>query len=213
VHYGAISTGENTIDAGNTTSYTITGLTNGQSYRVAVSAYAQAAIYYIAVTAVDGTADAFESDFSQEVSVQLGPTPESGLSNVETDFPEPVVLFPALPDPGKVCFIATAAYGSYSAPEVEALRAFRDRYLLTSALGRRFVQWYYRYGPAAAEFLNAHPGYKPAVRALLMPVVGASIFMTETTATMKVCALIFIGSALVFGLFLKKRRAHSGGAR
>ena len=31
------------------------------------------------------------------------------------------------------CFLATAAYGSYLDPHVEALRYFRDHYLVTNA--------------------------------------------------------------------------------
>ena len=37
---------------------------------------------------------------------------------------------------GSGCFVATAAYGSYLDPHVEALRNFRDEQLLTNAPGR-----------------------------------------------------------------------------
>lgn len=209
VHYGVTSTGEQTIDVGNTTFYMLSGLTNGQNYHAAVSAYAQP-MYFIAVTAYDSTPDSHESAFSAEVSSQNGPTVESGLSNVQIDFPEALILYPALPDSGKNCFIATAAYGYYAAPEVQALRAFRDRYLMTSAPGRMFVAWYYRHGPAAAEFLNAHPGYKPVVRAALMPAVGAALFMTQTSVVFKGGMFLLLGVAIAFYL-VRKRPSRSGG--
>jgi Fibronectin type III domain len=213
VHYGPISRVQNTVDVGNTTSYTLSGLTNGQNYHVAVSAYARTR-YFIAITDFYGTDFAFanQSAFSPEVSVPVGAPQDGGISNEWIEFPEATTHYPLLPNSHGACFIATAAYGDYSAPEVQVLRAFRDLYLLTNGPGRLFVQWYYRNGPAAAALLNAHPGFKPVVRAALLPAVGAAIFLTETSAAARFLVLLITGSAIALG-FSRKRRSRTGGLR
>ena len=75
---------------------------------------------------------------------------------------------------GGGCFIATAAFGSYLDPHVTILRTFRDRFLLTNAAGRIFVQLYYRYSPPIADVIARHDGVKFMVRIGLWPVVALS---------------------------------------
>ena len=72
------------------------------------------------------------------------------------------------------CFIATAAYGSPMATDVRYLRAFRDQYLLTNKLGRRFVELYYRLSPPVADELRAHDNWRAIVRFALSPLVTVS---------------------------------------
>jgi hypothetical protein len=78
---------------------------------------------------------------------------------------------------GGGCFIATAAFGSPMAGQVEILRQFRDRYLLTNAPGQKFVAWYYRNGPAAANYIKDKPLIKAAVRMALYPLIGFSLLL------------------------------------
>ena len=60
------------------------------------------------------------------------------------------------------------------ATEVRYLRAFRDRYLLTSESGRWFVEQYYRFSPPLADQLRAHDGWRAIVRVALSPLVALS---------------------------------------
>ncbi|MCL2284178.1 MAG: hypothetical protein FWC26_12750 [Fibromonadales bacterium] len=52
------------------------------------------------------------------------------------------------------CYVATAVYGSYDAPEVLCLRHFRDEILAPSVFGRLFISLYYHFSPPIAEKLK-----------------------------------------------------------
>ena len=75
---------------------------------------------------------------------------------------------------GSGCFIATAAYGSRMAKEVNVLKKVRDEYLLTNELGRDFVSAYYRYSPRLADWIAKHPRIRKIVRIGLYPIMGLS---------------------------------------
>jgi len=79
------------------------------------------------------------------ISVQSPPSPE-----------------PAEEDGG--CFIATAAYGTATAQEINILRKFRDEILLPSSLGGEFVSLYYKYSPPIANYISEHEVLRTIVR-------------------------------------------------
>jgi hypothetical protein len=62
------------------------------------------------------------------------------------------------------CFVATAAYGTGTAEEVDLLREFRDVVLLSSDPGAEFVSMYYQVSPPIAEVISQHEFLKTAVR-------------------------------------------------
>jgi len=71
------------------------------------------------------------------------------------------------------CFIATAAYGTETAAELDILRDFRDQVLLENALGSRFVEAYYRLSPPVADFITKNDFLRAVVREVLIdPVVN-----------------------------------------
>ncbi len=77
---------------------------------------------------------------------------------------------------GGFCFIATAAFGSYMAPDVWMLRRFRDEALMTTAPGRAFVRLYYAVSPPLAEGIAASEWARAVVRVGLKPLVGLARF-------------------------------------
>ena len=88
------------------------------------------------------------------------------------------------------CFIATAAYGSYLAPEVLELRRFRDEWLLTNRAGQAFVNWYYRVSPPLAAALQGHAGARFVVRIALSPIVYAIKYPLPALALILACLLL-----------------------
>jgi hypothetical protein len=111
--------------------------------------------------------------------------------------------------PGDACFIATAAYGTPLAEEIEVLRQFRDEYLLTNPPGRLFVSVYYRSSPPLADFIDDHPALKPMVRTGLSPAVALTTVVVNTTSAQKLAivgGLTLVSVALA--VWLSRRRGR-----
>jgi hypothetical protein len=76
------------------------------------------------------------------------------------------------------CFIATAAYGTPAAEQIDVLREFRDVALLKSKAGSHFVALYYRLSPPVAGFIAGHEVVRTLVRELL---VDPIVWLVEAT--------------------------------
>jgi peptide/nickel transport system substrate-binding protein len=74
------------------------------------------------------------------------------------------------------CLIATAAFDSELAPQVQALRDFRDGIALKTAAGASFMSVfnsvYYSFSPQVADYEREQPWLKGAVRASVYPLLG-----------------------------------------
>lgn len=69
------------------------------------------------------------------------------------------------------CFVATAAYGSVMANDVEMLRRFRDTVLQQTVLGELAVEAYYTFGPAVSGVVGESDLLRATARSVLDPIV------------------------------------------
>ena len=76
---------------------------------------------------------------------------------------------------GGGCLIATAAFGSEMAPQVQFLRELRDNTVLQTQSGTSFMtgfnQFYYSFSPAVADLERENPMFKEAVKLTLTPLL------------------------------------------
>lgn len=77
-----------------------------------------------------------------------------------------------------MCFVATACFGQ-NAPETQALRVWRDRYLIEREWGRRFIVWYYKNGEWFAHLATR----SPAIKGLARTIIGLLALAVTTTQT------------------------------
>jgi hypothetical protein len=96
----------------------------------------------------------------------------------------------------KKCFIATAAFGSEMEPRVELLRKFRNEFLLTSKLGREFVETYYKISPPIADFIRDHSALRALTRGVLLPVIAWAQFCLDYGFVSGVLLLLVMGLVL-----------------
>lgn len=66
------------------------------------------------------------------------------------------------------CFVATAAFGDYNAPEVVYLSAFRDESLSRSVVGRGLIRAYYAVSPPFATAIAKSNFLRQAVRKVFL---------------------------------------------
>jgi len=82
------------------------------------------------------------------------------------------------PNPAGGCFIATAAYGTPAAEQIDVLREFRDIVLLESTAGSQLVALYYQLSPPVADFISGSSFLRTLVRELL---VDPIVWVVEAT--------------------------------
>ena len=78
---------------------------------------------------------------------------------------------------GGGCLIATAAFGSEMAPQVQFLREIRDGKVMMTESGTTFMagfnQFYYSFSPAVADLERENPVFKETVKLAITPLLSS----------------------------------------
>jgi len=107
---------------------------------------------------------------------------------------------------GGGCLIATAAYGSEFAPQVQQLREIRDNQLMNTEAGSAFMssfnEAYYSFSPYIADMERESPVFKEIVKAGLTPMLSTLAIMENAESESEVLGLGLSVIALNLGMYL-----------
>ena len=96
---------------------------------------------------------------------------------VPTAEASPAEATPTASTEGGGCLIATAAFGSEMAPQVQFLRELRDNTVLQTQSGTSFMtgfnQFYYSFSPAVADLERENPVFKETVKLAITPLLSS----------------------------------------
>ena len=105
----------------------------------------------------------------------LGIQPQVAAEVTEAKSPEPE---------GGGCLIATAAFGTEMAPQVQFLREIRDNTVLQTESGTNFMtgfnHLYYSFSPTIADYERENPIFKEAVKLTLTPLLTSLTLLQFT---------------------------------
>jgi len=107
---------------------------------------------------------------------------------------------------GGGCLIATAAYGSELAPQIQMLREIRDNQLMNTESGSAFMssfnEAYYSFSPYIADMERESPVFKEIVKAGLTPMLSTLAIMENAETESEVLGLGLSVIALNLGMYL-----------
>jgi hypothetical protein len=115
---------------------------------------------------------------------------------------------PPVEPSGGGCLIATAAYGSELAPQVQFLREIRDNTLLSTDSGTSFMtgfnQFYYSFSPAVADLERENAMFRDAVRVAITPGLYTLNIMTlaDQNSDASVIAFGLLAIAAMAGIYV-----------
>jgi plastocyanin len=127
------------------------------------------------------------------------------LAVVEQVVEEPVAAQESSEEGGG-CLIATAAYGSELAPQVQMLREIRDNQLMNTESGSAFMstfnEAYYSFSPYIADMERESPVFKEIVKAGLTPMISTLSIMESAETESEVLGLGLSVIALNIGMYI-----------
>ena len=130
-------------------------------------------------------------------------------------------------EPGGGCLVATAAYGTETAPQIQRLREIRDQHVLSTDAGSSFIAAfngiYYAFSPAVADMERENPLIKGAVLVAIQPILASLHIMEHADTESEVIVYgmlvillnvaMYIAGPVLAVLWLPKAAARRGGSR
>lgn len=119
-----------------------------------------------------------------------------------------VIKTPEPESKGGGCLIATAAYGTELAPQVQFLREIRDNTVMSTSSGMAFMtgfnQLYYSFSPTIADMERENPMFQEAVRVFITPMISTLSIMTlaDSGSEVEVLGLGISVIALNLGMYI-----------
>lgn len=133
---------------------------------------------------LDSPDDVWEESFEDEAVTDY--VPEPGMDT------KPIVEEVAQEEDGG-CLIATAAFGSELAPQVQLLREIRDNQLMGTSSGIAFMSGfnslYYSFSPIIADMERENPAFKELVKITITPMISTLSVMEYADSDDKVLGL------------------------
>ena len=148
--------------------------------------------------------------------------PEFGECGEGTKLIDGKCTIVAIQSKGGGCLIATAAYGSEMAPQVQLLREIRDNQLMNTDSGISFMtgfnQFYYSFSPTIADMQRENPIFKEAVKLWITPLLSSLSVMSYAESESQVIGygigvilmnigMYFVAPVMLFYGIRKVRRA------
>ena len=104
------------------------------------------------------------------------------------------------------CLIATAAYGTELAPQVQVLREVRENVFLNTELGSAFMlqfnQAYYSFSPAVADAERENGVFRELVKITITPAIYTLGIMAYADSEFSVLVLGIIAILLIAGIYI-----------
>ena len=128
------------------------------------------------------------------------------LSDNGATQPEKVIAEEKSTEEGGGCLIATAAYGSEMATEVQQLRELRDNTLLQTESGTVFMGMfndiYYSFSPIIADYERENPLFKESVKITITPMISSLSLMENAESESEVLGIGILVIMLNLGMYL-----------
>ena len=104
------------------------------------------------------------------------------------------------------CLIATAAFGSEMAPQVQFLREIRDNTVLQTESGSAFMagfnQFYYSFSPVIADYERENPVFKEAVKLTLTPLLVSLTLLQHTDIDSDLDMLVYGTGIIILNIVM-----------